>query len=44
MAIGPEARRMASGRIVVVAGVIGTLGAAAIVLGIGPILVGAQLV
>lgn len=42
MAIGPEARRMASGRIVVVAGVIGTLGAAAIVLGMGPILVGAQ--
>ena len=41
MAIGPEARDMASGRLVVAAGLIGAIGFAAIVLGFGPIVVGA---
>ena len=38
MAIGPEARRLASGRIVVVGGMLSAFGVAAIVLGAGPIL------
>jgi hypothetical protein len=38
MAIGPDARRLASGRLVVVAGTLMVLGVAAAVLGAGPIL------
>jgi hypothetical protein len=41
MAIGPEARDMASGRLVVAAGLIGAIGFAAVVLGSGPIVVAA---
>lgn len=37
MAIGPEARRQASGRIVVVAGLFAAVGVASIVLGLGPL-------
>ncbi|HEX2766261.1 MAG TPA: hypothetical protein VHR55_06470 [Candidatus Limnocylindria bacterium] len=39
MAIGPEARRAASGRIVVVAGLLGACGATTLILGAGPMLV-----
>jgi hypothetical protein len=42
MGIGPEAREMASGRIVVVAGLLGAIGAAAVVLGAGPVLLAAE--
>ncbi len=38
MAIGPEARRAVSGRIVVVAGFYGVLGTASIVVGLGPLI------
>jgi hypothetical protein len=38
MAIGPESRRMASGRIVVVAVVQGALGTAAVLVGLGPLM------
>jgi hypothetical protein len=41
VAIGPEARRAASGRIVVVATLQGTLGAASLVVGLGPRVSGA---
>lgn len=39
MVIGPEARRSASGRVVVVVGLLAALGPAAIILGAGPLLV-----
>lgn len=38
MSIGPDSRRMASGRVVVVTGLLGVVGAAAVVIGLGPIL------
>jgi hypothetical protein len=41
MAIGPEARGMASGRIVVATGLFAALGTAAIILGFGPLTLGA---
>jgi hypothetical protein len=42
MAIGPEARRQASGRVVVVAGLFAAVGIASIVLGLGPLAVGSS--
>ena len=42
MGIGPQAREMASGRIVVVTGLLGAIGAAAVVLGAGPVLLAAE--
>lgn len=42
MGIGPEARRAASGRIVVVAGLFVTLGAATTILGAGPIILSSE--
>ena len=42
MAIGPEARRHASGRIVVVAGLFATAGTGAVILGLGPIIEAVQ--
>lgn len=44
MGIGPEARRQASGRIVVVAAMYAAVGSAAVILGIGPIIQPAQAV
>lgn len=38
MAVGPDARRMASGRMVVVGGLDATMGAAAVALGLGPLI------